>query len=362
MIHSPTADETVLEECNQILKNGIEVTNGIANWQEKDCGPFELELCHVEMIKKNSSISEEDREKIEVRLDNSGGIMVFRDDVRVLPYGELENDFLNLEMRRSKNAGAYLFSHRNMFGRILLDSERNPKLEDKSSREGLLENEEYHYFIKTLQNLLVKIAFEFVSDSRNESKKLRETYKAKNNIEFEKKKIEIEAIKKEETVAKKEISRLKNEYKLKTKQFINDRDKKIEISFDNVPMELKYKLLTKSRTELKHKYDHYIKSFEEKKRNLKVSINPRFLSYIDPEFLEQIYIHNAEVEDYCTHLIKLTDESYGILEKQYNFKLDKWQKSVSSYLEQDFDKYESFTKSRIEYLRNVLSSKDRELC
>ncbi|MEY9096511.1 ATP-binding protein [Paenibacillus sp. RC84] len=360
-IYSPTAEINVLNECNIILEQGIDVTFGIMNWREKDCGTFEVELCHIEMQKKNSSLSEEERAKIDIRLKNSGGIMVFRDGVRVLPYGELENDFLNLERNRSKNAGLYLFSHRNMFGRIMLDSEQNPKLEDKSSREGLLENEQYHYFIKTLQNLLVRIAIEFVSDSRKGSKGLRGTYVSRNNMEFDKKKREAKHIKDEAVAAKKEITRLKKEYKEKNKEFSFQKHSVYDIDFENVPMELKYKMLSEKYKLLKVQFDNKIKNVNDKMVQLQIQINARYSSYIDPDFLEDIYSHNIEVEEYFNRLQKEIKEKYDILENQYKFRLEKWQKSVSNYLEHDFDKYISLNKTRIQYLKDGLSSRLAEI-
>lgn len=360
-IYSPVSDSNVLEECNQILTNGIEVTNGITNWQRKDCGPFELEFCFIEQLKKNSSISEENRALLEARLNDSGGIMVFRDGVRVLPYGELENDFLNLEMRRSKNAGLYLFSHRNTFGRIHLDSERNPYLEDKSSREGLLENEQYHYFIKTIQNLLIRVAFEFLTDSRKDSKNLRGTYIAKNNIEHDKKKREAEIIKKEAAAAKKEILKLESDYKRKVRLLTVDKKSNKEINFENVPMELKYRLLSESYKSLKKQYAELTNNIKSKKNDLQVFINFRYSSYIDPELLENIYAHNAEVEEYCNQCQNEIDEKYDVLDRQYKFRLEKWRASVSGYLEQDFDKFVSFTGNRLQYLKEKLFSRNNEI-
>lgn len=107
----------------------------------------------------------------------------------MLPYGEPDNDFLELEERRSRKAGYYLFSHRNMFGRIDITSSENPYLEDKSSREGFIENQYYNYFIRTLQNLLIRISVDFLGEMNKNSFKLRQSYLAYNQ---EKKKEEKE--------------------------------------------------------------------------------------------------------------------------------------------------------------------------
>lgn len=163
-IDARNADRTVLEQCNQGLKEGISVTAGIKNWENDDCGRYSVKLCHFEMDKKNTGLTEGELDTIKRRMEKVGGIGVYRDNVRVLPYGEPDNDFLELEERRSRSATYYLFSHRNMFGRIDIASSENPYLEDKSSREGFIENQYYNYFIRTLQNLLIRISIDFVGD------------------------------------------------------------------------------------------------------------------------------------------------------------------------------------------------------
>ncbi len=70
-----------------------------------------------------------------------GGIRVYRDGFRVLPYGESSNDWLQLvigEHNRLLKAKNY-----NFFGHVALTSVKNPALEETASREGLVENEAY---------------------------------------------------------------------------------------------------------------------------------------------------------------------------------------------------------------------------
>lgn len=196
-INARNGDSQILEQCNTMLKRGISVTSGIKNWEKDDCGRYHVKLCHFEMDKKNTGLTSDEWETIKSRMDRAGGIGVYRDGVRVLPYGEPDNDFLELEERRSRSATYYLFSHRNMFGRIDITSSDNPHLEDKSSREGFIENQYYSYFIKTLQNLLIKIAVDFAGDMNKSSYSLRKSYLLYNNAEDKRKK-ELEAFEKEQ--------------------------------------------------------------------------------------------------------------------------------------------------------------------
>lgn len=188
------SNEAVLKQANEVLAKGIDVSAGIKNLKNSDCGPIHVKICHIEGVKENSALSAEVYERIHEKIDVLGGIGIYRDGVKVLPYGEPENDYLEIEKRRTNKAGVYVFSHRNIFGRIDITSKDNPQLEDKSSREGFIENEQYQYFISTLKNLLTKIALDFLSNARKDSfnirtymveyyEKLREKNKAKELFE-----------------------------------------------------------------------------------------------------------------------------------------------------------------------------------
>ncbi|KHD07393.1 hypothetical protein PN36_23440 [Candidatus Thiomargarita nelsonii] len=70
-----------------------------------------------------------------------GGIRVYRDGFRVLPYGEPSNDWLQLVIgERNRLLKA---KNENFFGHVALTSAENPALEETASREGLVENEAY---------------------------------------------------------------------------------------------------------------------------------------------------------------------------------------------------------------------------
>lgn len=193
------ADPALLEKCNEKLLRGLDVTSGIADWESKDCGAFTIKFCHIEGMPNRSSLSADDYDRIRMKLQVSCGICVYRDGVRVLPYGEPENDFLSIEARRTEKAGRYVFSHRNIFGRIDIDSVSNPMLEDKSSREGLIENTQYHFFVKVIENLLITIAVDYLSDIRKDSLGIQASYVKHNLDRIEEERIKKALEKKEDT-------------------------------------------------------------------------------------------------------------------------------------------------------------------
>lgn len=192
------ANPELLKKCNEILAQGLDVTSGIVDWESKDCGAFTIKFCHVEGSENRSGLSADDYNRIKAKLEISRGICVYRDGVRILPYGEPENDFLRIEARRTEKASRYVFSHRNIFGRIDIDSVNNPLLEDKSSREGLIENIQYHYFVKVIENLLVTLAIEYISNVRKDSLAIQNSYVEYNKARSEQEKIKNALEKKED--------------------------------------------------------------------------------------------------------------------------------------------------------------------
>ena len=62
-------------------------------------------------------------------------------------------------------AGTYYFSSRRMFGYLALSRTRNPKLKDKSSREGFLNNAAYRAFENDLIAFFKELANQYFSDT-----------------------------------------------------------------------------------------------------------------------------------------------------------------------------------------------------
>ncbi|WP_330747148.1 ATP-binding protein [Chryseobacterium sp. CP-77] len=132
-------------------------------------GNIPIELGYSQGEEKSSILSEVQFNKISNKVKEYGGLYVFRDDFRVLPYGRENADFLNFELRRSKRAGTYYFSYRRMFGYLDLTRERNPNLKDKSSREGLINNAQYRAFTSDAINFFIVLAQDFFATKSKQS-------------------------------------------------------------------------------------------------------------------------------------------------------------------------------------------------
>jgi signal transduction histidine kinase len=74
---------------------------------------------------------------------NYGGIRIYRNGFRVLPYGERSDDWLELDRDTSRRELLVPAANLNFFGQVDLATDKNPGFEETSSREGLLENDSY---------------------------------------------------------------------------------------------------------------------------------------------------------------------------------------------------------------------------
>lgn len=97
------------------------------------------------------------------------GVKIYRDEFRVRPYGEPSNDWLRLGERQSlspggagQKMGGYRIRPNQISGSVFISRLKNKAFEDKSSREGIMENEEFNLF----QNLL-RLVIEAFERDRN---------------------------------------------------------------------------------------------------------------------------------------------------------------------------------------------------
>jgi signal transduction histidine kinase len=148
------------------------------------CGPFRLRLWYYQ-DKNDSRLAADQWTLISKKLNLFGGLMIYRDGLRVLPYGRPEFDWLRMEERRSKGAGYYFFSYRRLFGYVSINRHENSQLIDKAGREGLIINNAYRGFRETLEDFFIYLA-------RHHFRKDTPFYAAKEDISAERKKIEQE--------------------------------------------------------------------------------------------------------------------------------------------------------------------------
>lgn len=121
-------------------------------------------------------------------LKKFGGIKIFRDDFRIRPYGENGDDWLRLGERQAQSPGGagqrlggYRIRPNQIAGTIKISRLYNSSFQDKSGREGLIENEEFELF----KNIITEIIALFERDRNVIMYNLSELHK-RNNQEAEK--------------------------------------------------------------------------------------------------------------------------------------------------------------------------------
>lgn len=121
-------------------------------------GPLDLYIASMEFVSANTTLPRNEFERYLELAKRYSGFMIFRDGLRVLPYGRTDNDFFEIESRRSKNAGREFWNHRQMFGRLAITRRDNPNLKDKAGREGLLDNRAAKTLKLIVANILTQSA------------------------------------------------------------------------------------------------------------------------------------------------------------------------------------------------------------
>lgn len=125
------------------------------------CGPFKVRFGYSQGWAHQSLLDSEQHALLSRKLSKFGGLYVYRDGIRVLPYGDIEHDFLRIEQRRTKAAKDWFFSFRRMFGAILIDVVNNGALQEKAGREGFQENVAFRQFRDVLESFLMTLAKDF---------------------------------------------------------------------------------------------------------------------------------------------------------------------------------------------------------
>ena len=149
----------------------------VCNWVEgrgryTKCGPFSIDFAYVQGTQKESRLPFDDHLSISDKLERIGGLYIYRDGIRILPYGNSDHDFLDIERRRSKSAQDWFFSYRRLFGYVAINHEHNSMLSEKAGREGFRQNQAFRDFRAILVNLFQRLAIEFFRSSATQG----ETY------------------------------------------------------------------------------------------------------------------------------------------------------------------------------------------
>jgi signal transduction histidine kinase len=138
----------------------------VLNWDEAtdrptQCGPFSLTFAYMQGAARDSLVPPAEHTRMRRKLDRHGGLYLYRDGIRVQPYGDSDYDWLDIERNRTLSASYYFYSYRRMFGVIELSGEQNGELTEKAGREGFRENLAYRQLRSILMNFFLQTAGDF---------------------------------------------------------------------------------------------------------------------------------------------------------------------------------------------------------
>jgi signal transduction histidine kinase len=171
------------------------------------CGPFDVRFGYVQGLQHQSLLPKIEWDSIDTKLRRFGGLYLYRDGVRILPYGNYDYDFLHVEKRRNLSARDWYFSFRRMFGAIMVSCAQNSALQEKAGREGFRENMAYRQFKDMLENLLKSLAIDFFRSNAP----LGEEFNRKK-VEFDQRKLLLEKREKQVKVKKEKFIRVLNDF------------------------------------------------------------------------------------------------------------------------------------------------------
>lgn len=147
-------------------------------------GSFKFQIGAFEYNPNLSSLDVNEIETLITKAKKYSGLLIFRDNLRVLPYGRVDSDFFKIEERRSTHAGRFYWSNRRIFGYIGISHEHNKELKDKSGREGFISNQASRELKTLVEDILITLADRYFGSKSEERQEL--LLLAKKNKELRK--------------------------------------------------------------------------------------------------------------------------------------------------------------------------------
>jgi len=143
-----------------------EYPDHIISWKDSGgkptaCGPFRVEFGHLHGNQRESMADPDDWARLNQKLAQIGGLYVYRDRIRILPYGNSDIDWLDIALRHTKGMGYYFFAYRRIYGAVCLTKESNEVLREKAGREGFQKDKAYRQLKSVLENLFIQLAADF---------------------------------------------------------------------------------------------------------------------------------------------------------------------------------------------------------
>ncbi|TSJ60809.1 ATP-binding protein, partial [Starkeya sp. 3C] len=102
-----------------------------------ECGPFQFSFYVFDF--SNEATGKRLLDKDDKELIKKHRIYLYRDGIRVYPYGDPDDDWLLIDVRRGTVRASEFLSNDQVIGYVAISQKDNPNLRDKTSREGLVD-------------------------------------------------------------------------------------------------------------------------------------------------------------------------------------------------------------------------------
>jgi signal transduction histidine kinase len=165
--------EHALAEINGFVDNDgyiyLSIKSKKLNYRENEVllskEPFEslknVSLKAYYFVYNSGLIPKQSETLIRARATKQGGIRLYRNGFRVLPYGESDDDWLGLDASIRRRTILPVHGNINFFGFVEVNNDYGEQFEETSSREGLLENKAFEelsdFGYKILTDAITKI-------------------------------------------------------------------------------------------------------------------------------------------------------------------------------------------------------------
>lgn len=277
-------------------------------------------------------------------LKRFGGVKIFRDDFRIRPYGENGDDWLRLGERQAQSPGGagqrlggYRIGPNQIAGTVNISRIDNQSFQDKSGREGIIENDVFELF----KNILIEIIAFFEKDRNVIMYQLSQLYKRKNKEAEAKRKAQEEA----ERVKREQEEKANNQDPNSQQPASSESYERDKTLADGV------QILTK---ELEDKEDEIrllrnlasvgliISSFAHEVKSLRSRLIPRttfLLKELSRHIDEKDLINNLDKDDNPFYMIRLMQEEDTKLKHWLDYSLNTLKRDKRERTNLDFNDY-----------------------
>jgi len=187
------------------------------------CGDFSFKFFIFDPVEDARGKFKLDRETREWDIIKDNRVYIFRDNVRVFPYGSVKDDWLQVDTIRGTKRANAMFSNDQLVGYVYITHEGNPLLADKTNREGIIEKDSaFEDFVALNQVFLQYLNRKYYQDYKDQKDKIKKFNKqAKDELDKE-----FEEVLKSTETDKKLNTKLKE---IRKRVFEQDNDNKARI-------------------------------------------------------------------------------------------------------------------------------------